>query len=482
MLTQPASGAEFVLPTDRSARLGRSDEVDCPINHRSVSREHAAIKPDGEQFVIEDLASANGVTVNGRQIKSVDLHSGDIIELGQVVFRYVAAGEHYFFDPGEASRYRNVSSSSRGNTNARLAILLGVVTLVALVFVLLPAPEVQQPPDIEASPIVAANADGMRGRGDDLDPNYAPPVMPMPADDGYDKAYLACRSALVDSRFAEAAAHASLALKLQPGSSEALDCKQRADVQSLEEQFYVRGKDALQRGDVELAFGEFSKLSENSGFRARPEVSQALSEVANKRLVDARAALPGNRAEAARLATSVLLMRGANEKQLGDAQQLLAETRSGKETKEPKVSSRESGREAVRESNKEPSPPPSPRPQTTTTAARPKPAPSPTADARPSSSLLAPTQGTDPRASSAVAGARPLDIANACLARGDNECVVHALEGSASTPQELGLLIETYRTIGDVRQAKKYMATYVQRYPSEKPSETYRRLLELQKQ
>jgi hypothetical protein len=104
--------------------------------------------------------------------------------------------------------------------------------------------------------------------------------------------------------------------------------------------------------------------------------------------------------------------------------------------------------------------------------------------------LLAPNQTTDASRNStrvntntaAASGARPLDIANACLARGDNECIVHALEGSAGSPQELALLIETYRTMGNVRLAQKHMNNYVQRFPSEKRSEGYRRLLELQKQ
>lgn len=75
-----------------------------------------------------------------------------------------------------------------------------------------------------------------------------------------------------------------------------------------------------------------------------------------------------------------------------------------------------------------------------------------------------------------------MEVANACLARGDNECVVHALEGSANTPQELGLLIETYRAIGDVPKAQKNMSSYVQRFPSGSRSEMYRRMLELQNQ
>jgi len=111
MLTPPAAGAEFVLPTERRARLGRSADVDCPINHRSVSREHALISPEGEGFVIEDLNSANGVNLNGRPVKRIELRSGDHIELGHVVFRYVGEGEHY--DPAEVGGVAAGSEAGR---------------------------------------------------------------------------------------------------------------------------------------------------------------------------------------------------------------------------------------------------------------------------------------------------------------------------------------------------------------------------------
>jgi Tfp pilus assembly protein PilF len=70
-----------------------------------------------------------------------------------------------------------------------------------------------------------------------------------------------------------------------------------------------------------------------------------------------------------------------------------------------------------------------------------------------------------------------MDAATACLARGDNACVIRALSGRAQTPQELGLLIETYRAVGDSAQAARYMATYVQRFPTARRAEAYRQML-----
>jgi hypothetical protein len=75
-----------------------------------------------------------------------------------------------------------------------------------------------------------------------------------------------------------------------------------------------------------------------------------------------------------------------------------------------------------------------------------------------------------------------MEIANACLGRGDNECVIRALDGNTTTPQELGLLIETYRAIGDTQKAQKNMGAYVKRFPTAPRSDAYRRMLELQSQ
>lgn len=467
MLTPPASGAEFVLPTEAAARLGRSDEVDCPINHRSVSREHAEIRPMGDQFVIEDLGSANGVTINGRTAKKAELRSGDIIELGQVVFRFVAAGEHYFFDPGEAARFRSVSGS-RSGANTRLAILLGVVTLAALVFMLLPTPDAPQGDPDANGPVILTESEESPDK-------VSTPGYEAANDDGYDKAVLACRSALAASRFVEAAAHAQMALKARPTSSEALDCKARADSQSMEEQGFVRGKDALARGDALLAYQEFSRLPEHSAFRSRPEVQQAMTEVANKRLEEARQTLPTSRGEAARLAQSVLGLPGVTSEQINAAELLIAEARG-------EISSRSQQQQVatVKPARPAPAAAPQQRSEPVRVAEAPRqvsrPAPPPPAPvSRPAPSAPAPSSPTP-------SGVAPMEIANACLARGDNECVIHALDGNARTQQELGLLIETYRAVGDVKEAQKNMATYVKRFPDAARSAGYRRMLELQGQ
>ena len=59
---------------------------------------------------------------------------------------------------------------------------------------------------------------------------------------------------------------------------------------------------------------------------------------------------------------------------------------------------------------------------------------------------------------------------------------IRALAGRAQTAQELGLLIETYRAVGESGLAYRNMATYVQRFPTARRAEVYRGLLARQGQ
>jgi pSer/pThr/pTyr-binding forkhead associated (FHA) protein len=69
--------------------LGRSKQNDIILVDDMVSRQHARIFKKGLDFSLEDLGSANGVKINGRNISGVvTLLSSDVIEIGSSTFRY----------------------------------------------------------------------------------------------------------------------------------------------------------------------------------------------------------------------------------------------------------------------------------------------------------------------------------------------------------------------------------------------------------
>jgi hypothetical protein len=63
--------------------IGRSRQCDIMLEDPNVSRKHAEVRPRGGSWVVTDLGSTNGVSVNGRRIEGPQVvRDGDRIELG----------------------------------------------------------------------------------------------------------------------------------------------------------------------------------------------------------------------------------------------------------------------------------------------------------------------------------------------------------------------------------------------------------------
>jgi pSer/pThr/pTyr-binding forkhead associated (FHA) protein len=75
-------GSTYTLPADRDTVIGRGRSCGFQILDPYMSRKHGVVHPDGEDFVIKDPGSANGVTVNGNPVKEQKLEDGDKIRLG----------------------------------------------------------------------------------------------------------------------------------------------------------------------------------------------------------------------------------------------------------------------------------------------------------------------------------------------------------------------------------------------------------------
>jgi pSer/pThr/pTyr-binding forkhead associated (FHA) protein len=72
-----------------TVHLGRSTGADVMLEHLSVSRRHAVVAHRGQETVILDDRSRNGVHVNGRRVAEAALRHGDEIRLGDVAMRYL---------------------------------------------------------------------------------------------------------------------------------------------------------------------------------------------------------------------------------------------------------------------------------------------------------------------------------------------------------------------------------------------------------
>ncbi|MDX2090299.1 MAG: FHA domain-containing protein [Kofleriaceae bacterium] len=122
------AGREFELSRPQMI-VGRTDENDIVINHRSISRNHAKLvrEPETGRYTISDLQSSNGVRVNGQDYGKVELRRGDVVDLGHVRLRFVEAGEDFVF--ARDAVITNVPEAGGGKKGLLVAVILGVVVL-----------------------------------------------------------------------------------------------------------------------------------------------------------------------------------------------------------------------------------------------------------------------------------------------------------------------------------------------------------------
>jgi len=130
VLSSNFAGKEFEL-TRPQMIVGRTDENDLVINHRSISRNHAKITrdTDTQRYTISDLQSSNGVRVNGQDYGKVELRRGDVVDLGHVRLRFVEPGEDFVF--ARDAQIADVEGTG-GKRGAMVAIVLAVVVLGAV--------------------------------------------------------------------------------------------------------------------------------------------------------------------------------------------------------------------------------------------------------------------------------------------------------------------------------------------------------------
>lgn len=452
MITPPAPGAEFALTSDR-VRIGRAEDLDIWVNHRSISREHAEIQREASGGVrLIDLRSANGVRVNGNDIQNELLSPGDVVELGQVRFRFVGAGEHYAFDADRTLQMDAVTVEPRGGSRIPFAVAGGILLLsvVGAAGVAFWGGETEPRPVVRAEPVAPG-----------------PPRTPLDAVDRYESALSACRVAVERNDFEEARAQARLALEVRPGDEAAARCQLSAEASPESLEVFERGVRHFEVGRLAEAYQAFDSLPEDSPLRERSEVRRAIRSYAGMKLHEGESALREDPAAAGEIAEFVLAMVGLTPEQQARADQLRRDAEGGGDAR-PRETSRPPLVASVHR--------PAVRPRGAASQARPRPAGARSASAEPAETSH-PTEVTaNPPANSAGAGSLD-DQVRACVMRGDNACVIRLLEGRARSQVQLGQLIEAYRARGQTNEAIRHMRTFVQRYRGTSRAHSYQQIL-----
>jgi hypothetical protein len=94
LLQQGGEGIRHEL-LQTPCRIGRGTERnEVVLKHPSISRRHAQItlRKDGV-YEITDMESLNGVFVNDRKVKNAPLADGDIIDVGDLTFKFTTRAE-----------------------------------------------------------------------------------------------------------------------------------------------------------------------------------------------------------------------------------------------------------------------------------------------------------------------------------------------------------------------------------------------------
>ncbi|MCC6225503.1 MAG: FHA domain-containing protein [Microthrixaceae bacterium] len=93
-----APAGSLLLPTGDRVPLGeyvvtvgRAPDATIMLGDPNVSRRHAEIRPQGDGFVVVDLASTNGTRVNGARISEHPLRDRDEVVFGNTVVHFEAS-------------------------------------------------------------------------------------------------------------------------------------------------------------------------------------------------------------------------------------------------------------------------------------------------------------------------------------------------------------------------------------------------------
>ena len=273
------AGQEFVL--DKAAVvIGRTDENDVVVNHRSISRHHAKVVREGGHYHIVDLQSANGVRVNGEEYGKVELRKGDHVDLGHVRLRFVAPGEDFLFD--RDAQVVDVSGGRKSRAGLFAVLALVLVALAGGAFVLIK---------------LSQKGGGGAGNGDVVKPSGD-------TEGAVARLLLEADKAMKSEDWETAIGKCDDALKLDPAQELARDKRQRAEAERKNRTAYGNFMKAADDNppDYDSAVASYGEVAEDSVYRQKgaERYAQVKKQYLRAHLDAARKAKGGGKCEEAR--------------------------------------------------------------------------------------------------------------------------------------------------------------------------------------
>lgn len=83
----PVDGGPVIDLTKDMILVGRGEDCDARVDHKSVSKRHCVLVPTAGLILVRDLGSTNGTRVNGQRVRRGSLLPND--NLAIATFRYI---------------------------------------------------------------------------------------------------------------------------------------------------------------------------------------------------------------------------------------------------------------------------------------------------------------------------------------------------------------------------------------------------------
>jgi pSer/pThr/pTyr-binding forkhead associated (FHA) protein len=83
----PADGSATIEIVKDMTLVGRKDDCDLRLAHKSVSKMHCVIVKTDGLLLVRDLGSTNGTRVNGQRIRRAALLPNDLLSIASFKFR-----------------------------------------------------------------------------------------------------------------------------------------------------------------------------------------------------------------------------------------------------------------------------------------------------------------------------------------------------------------------------------------------------------
>ncbi len=116
MFTETGERREFDLKRSVSI-IGRAGDCDLQIPLPIVSRRHCQITRKNDRVLVKDLGSSNGSYINNKRVLQAEVHAGDILTVGPVVFTILIDGK-----PTDIKKIPTILKPDADTTNKTVAL------------------------------------------------------------------------------------------------------------------------------------------------------------------------------------------------------------------------------------------------------------------------------------------------------------------------------------------------------------------------